>query len=798
MYKQEAVARILALVMLVWGARVMGAENDNNALAHKQEALRELRLRYAETGIRGWQLREMPPPKSLAIKLNDNGTFKEEWGIEDPTPFLHLWRLADSLRAKPDADIKRKVYLGILHYGQREIDRDNNWRRFHGSCFAIPRAAVNIYFAFYEDMERAERGEANNKLLVDANAMLRTLAMQSWTQPYRNDATDKNVVQVDRFRNHVWWVGGNALAYRPVFATAILMDSVPMVDVISTVAKKSLGVVSQTTYDQAFWNEGMTADGAGWGHGKQCLVWGYPLDGISHALDILRELQQTPWAKKIDRDNVEATLNYIRGSSWYFYKGFVPPCFDRANMNYHGFKPEAIRSRRIAETLLSNFAESLTQAEREELKFFLEISAEPGNSLILNQEPAGRYAGTRYFYNNDDLIAKNSQAYMVVNMASSRCHGLESAKTMASGYNFYTADGQTLFQRTGDEYLRAIGAWNLTAVPGVTARQGEHRLHPTENWRGFNSRHNYAAGATRDGGMACAGFVFEKQGASENHVLFGVAATKGYFLFDDLILCLGAGITNKKVELDGDVWTTIDQTLWKDSVYIAGSETKMLGAPGGGRQVTPLTLTENGKAGEPEWVVQRGGFAYGVLSEQTTGTAYVSVEERETKWDKLSPENRQRKDKTSKENILQVWVDHGRAIKNGRYGYLVWMGMGAPPANMPLRVLANSPGLQAVTNDRGVTQAMVYDCNSVIDTGEWLMMASSPCAILVERSEMGVLVTVCDALMNRDLNIMTIKTTLPLAGSNTKQDGQWTILSIALPTEPYRGKPVTVEYNEKY
>ena len=78
---------------------------------------------------------------------------------------------------------------------------------------------------------------------------------------------DQDIVRVERFRHHVWWVGGNALAYRPLLETAVLMDSIPMVDVIAEVAKRSLSNVSQTTYNEAFWNEGFTADGAGWGHG---------------------------------------------------------------------------------------------------------------------------------------------------------------------------------------------------------------------------------------------------------------------------------------------------------------------------------------------------------------------------------------------------------------------------------------------------------------------------------------------------------------------------------------------------
>ena len=49
----------------------------------------------------------------------------------------------------------------------------------------------------------------------------------------------------------------------------------------------------------------------------------------------------------------------------------------------------------------------------------------------------------------------------------------------------------TLFQRSsGDEYFRIMGGWDVTASPGVTAREGMDKLVPVENWRGYCSRSN--------------------------------------------------------------------------------------------------------------------------------------------------------------------------------------------------------------------------------------------------------------------------------------------------------------------
>ena len=171
-------------------------------------------------------------------------------------------------------------------------------------------------------MELAERGGAT-PLLEAACDMLKVLGLQAYTQPLRHDETDKNVVSIERFRNHVWWVGGNALAYRSLLPVAAMYSSVPMVDVLAEVCRRGISVTSQLTLHDSFWTEGFTADGAGWGHGKQCLIWGYPIDGTFNALNMLGMLKGTPWAERLSRENAQAILNFLRGGNWYYYKGFT-------------------------------------------------------------------------------------------------------------------------------------------------------------------------------------------------------------------------------------------------------------------------------------------------------------------------------------------------------------------------------------------------------------------------------------------------------------------------------------------
>ena len=341
-----------------------------------------------------------------------------------------------------------------------------------------------------------------------------------------------------------------------------------------------------------------TADGAGWGHGMQCLIWGYPIDGTLNALNILNMLKGSPWEKKLSRENVAALLNYFRGGNFYYYKGYNLPCVDRYSMAY---KPEksAIRYQSMLKQLLTGWRESFTEEELTEMERLYEETTR----MEINMDGVKDYSGTRWFFNNDDLVKKNDRYHIIVNMASVRCDGLESAHTFADAYNYYVTDGGTLFQRNGNEYRKAFGAYDVTAYPGVTAREGMDRLRPVTNWRGYCSKFNFAAAATSGGENAAAGYIFEKMNASEKEnvndkgnsirkdsVLYGVKAYKSYFIIGDYLVALGAGITNLTPEVPGRIRTSVEQVERTDSVFWYKGE-------------------------NTDWLVQQGQFAYSVFPE---------------------------------------------------------------------------------------------------------------------------------------------------------------------------------------
>lgn len=732
------------------------------------------RVYTLKTSLNGW--------KNCFDQLNDDGVFKDlikqeeniltknllekSYGSTEnevanflTEAYNRLWSIAEAYR-KGEADANTvyasKVLAAIVHYGNIEISRPNNGSRFHSSCFAIPTAAVNIYFSMLGKMDEVEAGKTTEKELTDAADMLKTIGLQAWTQPFRNDETDANVVQTSRFQNHVWWVGGNALAYRSLLPVAIMFKSVDMVDVLSEVCQNALSATSQNTNSTSFWTEGFTADGAGWGHGRQCLIWGYPIDGTNNALAVMTTLKGSPWAGNLSAENGYALLNFIRGSAWYYYKGFHLPCLDRSSMQYN-VTPKNIRSLNMVKAILKDWKGSFTPAQQGELsQFILEASM---NKLDLSNWGPGVYSGTRWFFNNDDLIKKNSNYHIMVNMASVRCDGLESAPDMADGYNFFTADGLTLFQRTGDEYNKIIGAWDVTASPGVTAREGMDKLTPITNWRGYCSKFNYAGAATYGGENAVSGFIFEKMNASEkekvndkgnndteNSTLYGVQAHKSCFMLGDYFIALGAGINNLYPDMAGNIRTTIDQTAFDGKIsVIANGQSLSL------KKGIQSFIVKN----KPVWVVQKDKFAYTVLPE-FTGSASFIIEKKKADWAKMNKLNQGQSAVPTSVEMLRLWADHGQKPVNNTYGYVVYTGKDNVPAELPFTVLKNDTIVQAIQSaDLKTVEAVFYKATSLICSGIFLTV-SDPCVLLFENNNDNYTIAIQDPTMNKALKQITL------------------------------------------
>lgn len=717
--------------------------------------------------------------------------------------YARYWKIAEKYRSKFYIDFANdtnflKLAKGIVSIGNREIARSEENSRFHSSCFAIPTAAINIYFTITSLMDAVEGKVVSDPLLVELNQVLKQVGMQAWTKPLRNDSTDDNIVSVERFQHHVWWVGGNALAYRSVLPCAVMMKSIPMLDVLSEVASQSISSTSQTTNETSFWTEGFTSDGAGWGHGMQCLIFGYPVDGTAASLNLLSDLKNSPWERKLSKENIESIFNYLSGSSFYHYKGYAQPFLSRHTFKYDQF-PETIKSLLLATNLLNNWTESLNKEQIKELEQYKQEAEK--HLIIMEDFPENTYSGTRYFYNNDDLVKKTLLYSIFINMASIRVDGTESFRDKADKLNLFTNDGSTLFTKEGREYLDIFGAWNVYAVPGVTNRHPQKQPKAITNWRGYCSKHNFAGAAVSKSGNAIAGFKFEKMNATAKkgvndltglsdpniELIYGVKAYKTYFMIGDYMLALGAGITNNQPEKGGDVKTTIDQTLLSGKISFLKDNVKNE-IKEGNIKFRPtdndgLTIIE-----------QEGRLCYAILPEWSTREIELIAEKREAAWERHNKSNEDLKGLPETAKVFQLTYNHGKSPVSDTYAYMVYMGKESSDvvfASNPVKVLRNDTMIQAAQSiDKKVLGAVFYSTGNTLETNWIKLKVSHPTTLLLEKKENGYVLAVNDPMMDEGLKFLTISTNIPLKGA--KKNGQWYSLRIKMPQGKNSGQPVSL------
>lgn len=772
----------------------------------KEKALHNIRLFYAEKPYKQIDV-SADSVKMYRALLDENGIFKDLLPseilinkknyavIKEKQPFIsavtkqafnRIWMIAETFRNKKNSvedTIVKTLFKSILHYGELENNRLNVSSRWHISCFAIPTATTHIYFSLFDIMLRIEKGELKEPLFVEGHKILGEVSRQCWTVPARMDETDDIVISVDRFRKHVWWVGGNATDYRPLLQTAAQLSSSQMADIVGEVAVRSISSVSQTTIQEDFWQEGITVDGAGWGHGMQCLVWGYPIHGTMGSLRILKVMKDYPLPIELKQEQMSVLLDYQRGSSFYYYKGYTPPVVDRGNMNRLerpypgriGNKESNYRyripSKEIAQMLTEHFADKLSRDMKDECHQFIEEAEH--YRIGMKGEWNKYYSGSRYFFNNDDIIKKTDRYYVLVNMASNRVSGLESAKSMAASFNIFTCDGTTLFFREGNEYQRVLGAFNLRTWPGTTSRLSSELLVPIENWNGYNSRYSFAAGVTNGGNSFAGGFIFEKNDRrwqknnkpyspeeDPNPSAFGVKAYKSYFMFDDLFLAMGCGIENKMPHLKGDIVTTIDQTAL-NSDFTNDSQ------------------------------VLNNGFYYKVLDQYTAGKVVVKHEKRKTNWQSMCIEN---KLPETEEDIFHMYINHGCDIEDASYAYTVSCSEGS--VYQTPQVLSNTKEVQAAESYDGNKIGMIfYEKTRAVESSRGYFKVSAPCALLIEFvSNKKVSISVTDALMDSQIQDIFIETSIPLKGENVNKLSENTYQIIMhMKTGRYTGAPVSLD-----
>ncbi|RAV06435.1 hyaluronate lyase [Paenibacillus sp. YN15] len=351
--------------------------------------------------------------------------------------------------------------------------------------------------------------------------------------------------------------------------------------------------------------------------------------------------------------------------------------------------------------------------------------------------PRGELIANKPFNNMDRVVHLRPGFGYAVSMSSSRIANYESI----NGDNtrgWYTGDGMT-YLYNGDlghysgDYWPTVNPYRL---PGTTVDTMARADGSGQNYRSLSS---WCGGVEIAGLYGTAAMSFQAWNSN-------LRAEKSWFMFDDEIVALGAGITNR--EQEGEGW---DGDARRVETII---ENRRLDDSGGGR----LLVNGVDKTGSPEWAQDKTVWAH--LSGSASGadigyffpggaTVKGLREARTGKWSSIHPSG-------SKADITRsyqtLWFDHGANPAGESYSYVLLPGKTACQvqdyaANPDIEILENSASAQAVLEKKlGVTGVVfLTDTLKWIQAGGVNFISSSKKALVMTReSDAGMEVAVSD------------------------------------------------------
>ncbi len=334
--------------------------------------------------------------------------------------------------------------------------------------------------------------------------------------------------------------------------------------------------------------------------------------------------------------------------------------------------------------------------------------------------PVGpRTTGTYVFADMDRVVHRRPTWAYAIAMSSERI-GAAEAINRENLHGWYTGDGMT-YLYTGDlthwndDLWPTIDPYRLPGTTVDTRRRADlshdHRRLPATPWAG---------GVALDGEYGVAAMRLIAGGSS-------LRARKAWFLLDDAVIALGAGITasdGRRVE------TVVENRNTHD-------------------RHPPLTRGDG-------WIHLPGVAGYALLDgaevkvirKERTGR-WRDIDKGATTGGDTSPVTR---------HYTTIVIDHGVDPRRARYAYAV-----LPDASITqmeaykgrVEILANSAAAQAISRD-GVIAAVFWRAGTV-ETQDGPLSVDGPCTLLVHRAGERVRLAVSDPSRTAD----EVKITLP-------------------------------------
>lgn len=373
--------------------------------------------------------------------------------------------------------------------------------------------------------------------------------------------------------------------------------------------------------------------------------------------------------------------------------------------------------------------------------------------------------GNKYFYRADFMAHRAPNLYIGIKMCSSRTRGTESLNNENLLANWLPF-GATTIMRRGDEYYNIFGAWDWSKIPGVT-NPAVTVVWPT-NTTTISTQTTTFVGGVSDGNFGVTAMDFNKI-TTGGTLPIDITARKANFLFNNEMICLGAGITSSYYL--APTTTTLNQTYLKGSVLVNG-----------------VVIPQDDKSyNDVKWIYHDNtGYVF-----RTNTTAIMKTNAQSGNWYTI---NQAQTNASVTTDIFKLWLDHGTAPSNATYEYAVLPNFTANETlayatSLPVETISNTTALQAITHKTlQQTGAVFYTAGTFTVNATLRVTVDKPCILLIDWAANPIKVTASDPNQNQT----TLNVILTYSGVNSET------LVFTLPNLTAKGSSLKLTASNSY
>ncbi|MDQ1004405.1 hyaluronate lyase [Neobacillus niacini] len=365
------------------------------------------------------------------------------------------------------------------------------------------------------------------------------------------------------------------------------------------------------------------------------------------------------------------------------------------------------------------------------------------NSLMSDPtiEPRGELVKNQVFAGMDRVVHLRPGFGFGIGMFSDRISGFE----YGNGENkkgWYTGAGATYLynndlKQFSNAYWPTVDSYRL---PGTTTDQSKGTL---KDWESYYNPRTWVGGSTLDGIYGTAGMDFSLEKLTGS----SLQGKKSWFMFDDEIVALGAGISSSG---ESKVETIIENRQLNnngDNKLTVNGEEKL-------NQLGNSETLNSVKWAHLEGSVQSSDIGY-YFPESTS--LYGLRESRTGTWNEI---NNGGSTEPITRNYLSLAFDHGKMPIDASYSYVLLPNKDVTQterysSDANVIVLANTSAVQAVREKTlGITAANFYQAETVD-----FITVQSPASVMVQEESNGLTLSVSDPTQKQDKVIVELNKT---------------------------------------